>query len=222
VIRPHKGVGRKRGTMIRISAAALLLAVTLGGCSVYREATSPTAAFSTDWRQAATESDRTKLRQWRKAWDEALPPAKTADAGAIAADANLFDPDRALPGARLAAGKYRCRTYKLGAQSPGNRAFTAYPWFDCEVSDEGELGSFHKRTGSQRPTGLLFADTPTRSVFLGTLILGDETSPLRYGIDRNRDMAGYIDRIGDQRWRLVFPYPRFESLLDVIELVPAG
>jgi hypothetical protein len=34
-------------------------------------------------------------------------------------------------------------------------------------------------------------------------------------------LAGYIERIGDKRWRLVLPYPRFESLLDVVEIVPA-
>jgi hypothetical protein len=208
--------------MIRTPAAALIFAITLGGCSVYREATSPTAAFSADWRQAATEADRNRLRQWHKAWDEGLLAANATDPRAIAADANLFDPDRALAGAALPAGAYRCRTYKLGAQAAGNRGFTAYPWFDCRIADEGTVRSFHKINGSQRPTGLLFRDTPTRSVFLGTLVLGDETSPLRYGIDTNRDMAGYIDRIGEQRWRLVFPYPRFESLVDVIELVPAG
>ncbi|WP_152998778.1 DUF4893 domain-containing protein, partial [Sphingopyxis sp. H115] len=31
-----------------------------------------------------------------------------------------------------------------------------------------------------------------------------------------------VERIGDNRWRLVLPAPAYESLLDVIELVPAG
>ena len=30
-----------------------------------------------------------------------------------------------------------------------------------------------------------------------------------------------VERIGDNRWRLVLPAPAYESLLDVIELVPA-
>ena len=34
-------------------------------------------------------------------------------------------------------------------------------------------------------------------------------------------MAGVVERVGDNRWRLVLPYPRFESLLDVIELASA-
>jgi hypothetical protein len=33
-------------------------------------------------------------------------------------------------------------------------------------------------------------------------------------------MIGIIVRVGDNRWRLVFPRPHYESLLDVIELTP--
>ena len=82
--------------------------------------------------------------------------------------------------------------------------------------------SFAKLTGSQRPIGM-FLPFPgqQRMVFLGTLQLGDEQRALQYGRDRERDMAGVVERIGDNRWRLVLPYPAFESTLDVIELVPA-
>ena len=34
-------------------------------------------------------------------------------------------------------------------------------------------------------------------------------------------MIGYVERIGAKRWRVVFPRPRFESIVDVMELVPA-
>lgn len=208
--------------MNRISGTVALLAFSLSGCSVYREATSATVVTSLNWRAVATDADREKLRTWRKAWDDALRAARAANPGAIAADADLYDPDRALADAAIPPGDYRCRTIKLGAQGSGNRAYTPYPWFECRVADEGEVRSLHKLTGSQRPTGLIFRDTESRAIFLGTLVLGDETSPLRYGIDSTRDMAGYVDRIGPKRWRLVFPYPRFESLLDVTEIVPAG
>jgi hypothetical protein len=57
-------------------------------------------------------------------------------------------------------------------------------------------------------------------IFLGTLQFGDEGLAYRYSWDRERDMVGLLERIGDHRWRLVFPHPHFESLLDVIELVP--
>jgi hypothetical protein len=82
--------------------------------------------------------------------------------------------------------------------------------------------SFAKLTGSQRPLGLLLPDTSRRMVFLGTLQLGDERRALEYGKDRERDMAGVVERIGANRWRLVFPYPHFESTVDILELVPAA
>ena len=43
---------------------------------------------------------------------------------------------------------------------------------------------------------------------------------LQYGQDETRDVAGYVERIGPDRWRLVMPKPHFESQLDVMELVP--
>jgi hypothetical protein len=33
-------------------------------------------------------------------------------------------------------------------------------------------------------------------------------------------MAGALERIGPYRWRLILPKPHFESMMDVIELVP--
>jgi hypothetical protein len=201
---------------------AIALAAGLGGCSVYREATSSAPPTNVRWQSVATAADRDRMRDWRKAWDEALPLARKADAKAIAADPLLFDPDRALPDPALPQGAYRCRTFKLGGKGTAMRDFTAYPSFDCRVADEGEVRSLHKVTGSQRPTGLIFPHDATRQVFLGTLVLGDETSPLRYGLDADRDMIGYVERIAPKRWRLVFPRPRFESVLEVVELVPAG
>jgi hypothetical protein len=77
-----------------------------------------------------------------------------------------------------------------------------------------------KLTGSQRPIGHLLPDPGERRIFLGTLQLGDETRALEYGRDRERDMAGIVQRIGDNRWRIVFPSPHFESMTDILELVP--
>ena len=200
-----------------------LIALCLGGCSVYRDATSTSTKppASADWRRVATKEDRDRLRNWHQSWDDALAKAKAADAQAIATNAVLFDPDRTLANAAPPAGDYRCRTFKLGAAGTAMRDFTAYPWVECHVSDEGEVRGLYKQGGSQRPTGLLFRNTDTRLIFLGTLVLGDETSPLRYGTDASRDMVGYVERIGPKHWRWVFPAPRFESQLDVIEMVPA-
>ena len=39
-------------------------------------------------------------------------------------------------------------------------------------------------------------------VFLGTMMLGDETRALDYGRDPVRDVAGLLERVGPRRWRL--------------------
>ncbi len=102
----------------------------------------------------------------------------------------------------------------------GRLNYVAYPAFDCRISQANGLQEFHKLTGSQRHTGLLFADSALRQAFLGTLVLGDEPRARRYGGDQERDLAGWVERVGDNRWRLILPYPHFKSTLDVIELVP--
>lgn len=173
-----------------------------------------------DWRQIATQVDRTRLRNWRRAWIDALAHVRKSHAADIAAGGALFDPDRAFSGALPPIGPYRCRVYKLGAKGTAMAEFTSYPSFACRVGKNGELTTFYKLEGAQRPAGVLFDDSPARAVFLGTLVIGDEKRAMRYGRDESRDLVGYVERVGDQRWRLVLPYPRFESILDIVELVP--
>jgi len=175
----------------------------------------------TNWRNVASDDDRDRLRNARQAWIDALAKARTMNARAIAAQGVLFDPDVALANARPPAGNYRCRVFKLGAKGPDNLDYVAYPAFRCRVASEGMQMRLTKLDGSQRPTGLLFDDGRYRQVFLGTLVLGDEARALEYGRDATRDMAGTLERIGPRRWRLTLPSPRFESLLDLVELTPA-
>lgn len=173
------------------------------------------------WRSVATDFDRERARKWRSGWVRAVAGARAGGHSAeIAREGPLLDPDSALPAVMPPAGLYRCRVLKLGAKSEGLLDYVAYPQFDCRISAVGGAMEFAKLTGSQRPVGRLFADSDRRLVFLGTLQLGDEQGILRYGHDRQRDMIGLLERIGERRWRLAFPYPAFESLLDVIELVP--
>lgn len=175
-----------------------------------------------DWRAIATDKDRDRLRDWRTAWMKALAKAQPGHSAEIAAEGPLLRPDAALAAAAPPPGDYRCRVTKLGAQATGLLDYVAYPAFTCRVAREGDVLSFAKMDGSQRPVGLLFPAGGSRLVFLGTLMLSDERRAQQYGRDPERDMAGRLERIGPQRWRLVFPYPRFESMLDVVELVPAG
>jgi hypothetical protein len=200
--------------------SALLI---LPACTTSREVVAPpTAERPNDgWRTLATENDRSRLRRWRDAWTAALPRARAADAEAVAREGALLEPDAALPGAQLPAGDYRCRTVKLGAQGAGRADYRAGPPFLCRVRAQGTRLHLTSLSGPQRPIGILFPDNRRRLVFLGTLQLGDEALAYRYSRDRERDMIGAVERVGDNRWRLVLPYPHFESMLDVIELVPA-
>ncbi|MEG3165729.1 DUF4893 domain-containing protein [Sphingomonas sp. PB2P19] len=206
---------------MRAYLSGILACALLAGCGGDGGvASSGSNAASLDWRRVATQADRGRLRGWRGAWINAL---SHADPKEIAREPALFDPDHSIAGAMPPAGAYRCRTFKLGARNGIGPSFTAYGWFPCRIDRNlrGEL-VFDKAGGSQRPVGRIYADTDTRSIFLGTLVLGDETRALDYGRDAGRDMAGVIERIAPKRWRMVLPYPRFESVLDVVDLVPAG
>jgi hypothetical protein len=183
----------------------------------------PTAERPNDgWRARVAADDRARLRRWRAAWVEALAKARAAGHGdGIVREGALLDPDAALPGARLPPGDYRCRTIKLGAQGAGRADYIVYPPLPCRVRADGTRLHFTGLAGVQRPIGILFPENGRRLVFLGTLQLGDEALAIRYSRDKERDMAGVVERVGDNRWRLVLPYPHFESLLDVIELTPS-
>ncbi len=171
------------------------------------------------WQQAVTDADRQRLRGWRAAFTEAIEQARAAGHGAdIEREGALLHADAAL-GGPIPNGLYHCRVIKVGAKSDGLLDYIAYPAFRCRI-EQGDAQRFVKLTGSQRPVGLIYSADQLRQVFLGTMVLGDETQAYRYGTDPERDLAGWVERIGDRRWRMVFPYPHFESKLDVVELIP--
>lgn len=207
--------------------ALLAFVLLLPACSaipaapVSAAAADPLASATEGWKSVATDADRLRVRNWWTNWDKALASARAEGHGAeLDADPVLFGPKSALPNPHLPPGTYKCRTTKIGSQ-PGMLGFITYGWFECRVTAEQNIFSFTKTTGSQRPVGLLFDDSDRRQIFLGTLELGDEVQPMDYGADPKRDMAALVERIGPTRWRMVFPAPAYESLLDVIELVPA-
>jgi hypothetical protein len=181
------------------------------------------SSIPTDWRSVAAGNDRERLSEWRQAFTEALDKARKGGHGAdIDREGALLDPDAAIGPVPIANGDYRCRVIKVGAKSDGLLNYIAYPAFRCRIEQDGRLQRFTKLTGSQRPVGWIYAGDALRQVFLGTLVLGDETQAMRYGSDQDRNVAGWVERIGDGRWRMVLPYPHFESTLDVIELIPAS
>ena len=202
-----------------ILAAVALLA--LSGCAEFRS-TGVVAQPVRDWRLVVTESDRARLREWRTGFVDALQAARTGGyAAEVAKEGVLLDPDAAL-GGPIPNGSYRCRVIKLGAQAAGMLNYVSYPSFSCRISQDGQLQDFAKLNGSQRPVGSIFPGDQLRQVFLGTLVLADEARALQYGRDTERDIAGYVERIGPDRWRLIMPRPHFESVMDIMELVPSS
>lgn len=203
---------------------AALLVIGLVGCAQGRQRPAPGRdAANADWRQMATAEDRDRLRQWRKSWQAGIEAARKSGHGRdIDAEGALLDPDRAIDGAVPPTGSYRCRVFKLGADGTAMRDFTAYPAVNCRIATNGAISSFYKIDGAQRPSGMIFHDSSSRAVFLGTMMLGDETRTVDYGRDPKRNMVGFVERVDLNRWRLVIPSPPFESMVDVIELVPAA
>lgn len=214
--------------MVVLCSSAALLAT---GC-----ATSPSAPVgarpsvevgpplkSDTWKGVATAEDQSRIERLRLAWQEALSDASRTNSADVRREGKLLSPTAGLPRPEVTPGSYNCRMFKLGRASPRSKPFEAFKPFFCYVEVEGNQLTIEKQTGSQRPAGRLWDDdVPTRMIFLGSLGLGDETTPLAYGDDPKRNMAGVLERIGPFRWRLVIPWPQSTSKLDVFELTPVA
>ena len=205
--------------------AAILLAALLGcsSCKVLEQPSGLIPRWTTAWKEVATSDDRQRLADWRANFVSALDAAsKGSHAADIAREGALLQPDAALGPPALPNGMYRCRVIKLGAKADsGGLPYVSYPSFACRVRADRGLQRFNKLGGSQRYVGLIFPGDSIHQVFLGTLVLGDETRALQYGQDQLRDTAGYVERIGPDRWRIIMPKPHFESQFDVMELAPS-
>ncbi|MCF8707725.1 DUF4893 domain-containing protein [Rhizorhapis sp. SPR117] len=218
--------------MTRSIAAAMTLAMTLSACTtVVGQAEPETASANVDvvevdpiadWRTVISPADMARLNGLDTAWKEGLSQAR--DAGfikAIEAEGALLEPGAALPRAAPPPGPYECRVIKLG-HPDGEKGvdFMAYKSFFCHIEAEADRLWIVKQTGSQRPAGRIWPERDDRQVFLGAMELGEEKEPPAYGDDPERDLAGYVERVGAFQWRIVIPSPRQESRLDVFELVP--
>ncbi|MDQ3246976.1 MAG: DUF4893 domain-containing protein [Pseudomonadota bacterium] len=206
--------------MMRLIFTAVLVLLA-SACTQVQPGRGVIAQPQRDWRAIATADDRARLRDWRSAFVDALAAARrSGHAADIAREGVLMEPDAAVAGAAIPNGMYRCRITKLGAKSEGLLDYVAYPAFSCRIRQERDLQGFAKLSGSQRQVGLIFPGDGVRQIFLGTLVLGDEARAMQYGMDRDRDVAGWMERIGPARWRMLMPRPRFESQMDVMELIP--
>lgn len=183
----------------------------------------PIGAVLDDWRGVITSADRDRYQRRAAAWTLALEQARRQPgSGDLSALGELIDPDAARPDVAPPPGAYRCRTVKLGSQGDeGGLGYVVYGWFACRIEETPGGLKLIKRTGSQRPAGLLFPENDREMVFLGSMALASEPTARSYGQRPERDLVGVLERIGERRWRLVTPWPAAESNLDLLELVPA-
>lgn len=208
-----------------------IVMAALAGCASGPTVTAGTRAGAQadapapDWRAMATPADRQRIRTWRDSWTKALTEVAAAgESSRLAPLGPLMQADAALGDPLPPPGDYVCRAYKLGKPATGAPAgaasVTTAPAATCRIAREHDVLSFAKLSGAQKPMGFLLPDDDRRLIFLGTMMLGDERRALDYGSDPERDMAGALERVGPQRWRLVLPFPHWESTLEVIELTP--
>jgi len=172
------------------------------------------------WKGIASSADQQRLANVSGAWAAGLADARRGNfTTGLRDDAELLKSNAALARPTPTPGSYSCRLVKLG----GKPAFEKFKPFFCYVEVDGNLLTIVKQTGSQRPAGRLWEDDdPTRLIFLGSLALGDEETPLAYGDNPKRDMAGIFERTGPFRWRLVIPWPQDGSKLHAYELTPVA
>ncbi len=176
-----------------------------------------------DWRGIVTATDRDRYARRDAAWRLALEQARRqTGSGDLDGVGDLIDPGAVRGDVTPPVGDYRCRTVKLGSQGgESGLGYVVYGWFACRIEQTPRGLKFSKLTGSQRPSGLLFPETDRQMVMLGSMALSTEPPANSYGQRPDRDLIAVLERIGPQRWRLVLPWPQYESNLDLIELVPA-
>ncbi len=176
-----------------------------------------------DWRGIVSATDRDRYARRDAAWRLALEQARRqGGSGDLESVGDLIDPLAVRGDVAPPPGEYRCRTVKLGSQGgESGLGYVVYGWFACRIEQTPRGLKFSKLTGSQRPSGLLFPEADRQMVMLGSMALSAEPPANSYGQRPDRDLIAVLERIGPQRWRLVLPWPQYESNLDLIELVPA-
>jgi hypothetical protein len=122
---------------------------------------------------------------------------------------------------RNLAGRWRCRTIKLGGITPD----VVYGWFACRIAAHGDTLSFEKLTGSQRTRGTLYSDASGGYVYLGASSVSGEPAHHYSGKSEPAgaqatpdDQIGLLIATGPNSARIEFPYPVQESTFDVLEL----
>ena len=176
-------------------------------------------AAQAGWQEDATPFDANRISKLDESRAKGLTEAQAgSDMATIHA---VIDPAPEAIGEGALAGKWRCRTIKLGGLTPD----VVYSWFNCRISHRDGGLFFEKITGSQRVAGVLYPREEGGYVLLGALSVGNEP-PHRYSGNHESagaeatpdDAVGVLSATGSNHARIEFPYPVQESTFDVIEL----
>ena len=199
------------------------LAIAMSGAvlSLAAAATPLRAAHPVAWKQVITATDRARLAGLWRAWTTARTQVFAGGQGAAWLNlAALTDPVAATADGPPPPGRYTCRSVKLGTRNAGMPVWTMAGTTACRVDAVRGTLRFVRDDGGQRSSGVLYADGD-RLVYLGALSLASEAGLFRYNADPDRNQVGVLTAIGPRRWRLELPWPRWESTLDLVEIVPA-
>ncbi len=199
-----------------------LLALTvLAACSHREPRLGLDKPVGPGWQRVIRDDDRKRLSGLWNAWTHSLEEVQAAGQGkAVAALGPVAMPEAGRSAAFPAPGLYRCRTVKLGRRGDmRGTVLSTGPFEACTlaVDDRGGL-QFQEQVAGRRIAGRLYPDGD-RMIFLGSMALGQEMGVMAYGTDADRDQVGVLRAVGDRRWRLELPWPRWESNLDLIEIV---
>jgi hypothetical protein len=170
------------------------------------------------WRRVASARDSAALDGLASEWERALAAARSAGLSRrVAAEGVLLVPGAGLARAAPTPGSYRCRYVRLGA-----RKWTASAQAYCFVGVEaGQLSLATELRGLRLGGYLWEIKGGERLVFLGaTVPAGGKTAPA-YGDSPAADAAGFVERIGEFRYRLLLPQPAPGGALVVVDMVAA-
>jgi Domain of unknown function (DUF4893) len=192
-----------------------LLAILISNSGRVVEAEEP------GWRQVIAPADQDRFDRLAEAIEEGDRQAAASDPAPadLALLRSILDPaDQPIIPDEL-VGDWRCRTLKVGD------ILVAYAPFKCRIRLIGGMLFLEKVSGSQRLSGHLYADGGTRLVLLGAATVNDEPqrtySPIAGEADLadpQMDVVGVLTQYAPGRLRIVFPWPHFESVYDVMAL----
>jgi hypothetical protein len=180
------------------------------------------SAIAADWQTIITPEDRDRLDRLTEAVKEG--DARAAASNPAPEDVStlraVLDPPETPIAAEQLAGDWRCRTIKVGD------ILVVYGWFKCRITAGADGLLLEKISGSQRLTGYLYGDGPSRLILLGAATVNDQR-PLPYSAlaneadlaDLDADLVGVLTQPAPHRLRILFPWPHYESIYDVMELM---